>query len=51
MNNEDINLNRKGKLRWHSDLKKKKMEISMAMVYLWHKVKTIPARVEDTFEG
>lgn len=24
MNNEDINLNRKGKLRWHSELKKKK---------------------------
>lgn len=52
MNNEDINLNRKGKLRWHSEFKKKKKkEIGMAMVYLWHKVKTILARVEDTFEG
>ena len=29
---------------------KKKMGIGMAMVYLWHKVKTALARVEGVFE-
>lgn len=28
-----------------------RMEDSMSVVYLWHKVRTVLARMEGTFEG